>query len=62
LSTLPMFVSTIVVVLFDEEAVVIVAVVAEAIALRVHAFAGDDLLLLAATLFGLLFPVQSVAA
>jgi hypothetical protein len=58
----PMFVSTIAALLLGEEVVVIVAAVVEALALRVHAFAGEGLLLLAAALLGLLFLVQSVAA
>jgi hypothetical protein len=49
------FVSTIAMVLSGAEAAVIVDVVAEALALRVHALAGEGFLLLTPTLLGLLF-------
>jgi hypothetical protein len=57
----PVFVSTIAAVLSSVEpiVVVVVAAVAEAFALRVHALAGEVFLLLATALFGLLFLVQS---
>jgi hypothetical protein len=57
-----MFVSIIVAMLFSAEAVVVVAAVAEALALRVLTPAGKCPLLLAAALLGLLSLVQSVAA
>jgi hypothetical protein len=55
----PVFVSTTAAVLSSVEAIVVVAAVAEAFALRVHALAGEVFLLLATALFGLLFLVQS---
>jgi hypothetical protein len=56
------FVSTTVAVLFGSEAIVVAAPVVEVLALTVHALAGEGFLLLAATLLGLLFLVQSAAA
>jgi hypothetical protein len=53
------FVSTTVVALSGAEVVVVDAAAAEALALRVHALAGEGFLLLAAALLGLLFLVQS---
>jgi hypothetical protein len=57
-----MFVSTTIVVLSGAEATIVVAAVAEALALRVHALAGKSHLFLAAALVGLLFLVQSATA
>jgi hypothetical protein len=54
-----MFVFTTIVVLSGAEATMVVAAVAEALALRVHALAGKSHLFLAAALVGLLFLVQS---
>jgi hypothetical protein len=51
----PLFVSTTVVVLSGVEVAEVVAAIAEALALRVHALADEGLLLLTATLLGLLF-------
>jgi hypothetical protein len=56
------FVSTIAVVLSGAEATMVVAAVADALALRVPALTNEDPLLLAATLLGLLFHIQSAAA
>jgi hypothetical protein len=58
----PVFVSTIAVVLSGAEATMVVAAVADALALRVPALTNEDPLLLAATLLGLLFHIQSAAA
>jgi hypothetical protein len=55
------FVST-VVACSDGEVVAVDIAVAEALALRVHAVAGEGFLLLTAALLGLLFLVQSVVA
>jgi hypothetical protein len=54
------FVSTTTMVFSGAEAVAVVVVAAEALALRVHALAGEGHLLLAAALLELLFLVQSV--
>jgi hypothetical protein len=56
------FVSTTVVALSGVEVVVVDAAAVEALALRVHALAGEGFLLLAAALLGLLFLVQSTTA
>jgi hypothetical protein len=58
----PVFVSTTTAVLSGEEVVVVVAVVAETLALRVPTFASEGPLLLVVALLGLLFLVQSVVA
>jgi hypothetical protein len=57
-----LFVSTTIAVLSGAEVAVVVATVAEALALRVLALAGEGPLLLAVAPLGLLFLVQSVAA
>jgi hypothetical protein len=56
------FLSTTVVVISGPEVVVVVVAVAEALALRVPALAGEGPLLLARTLLGLIFLVQSATA
>jgi hypothetical protein len=62
LSTLPYACPTIAVPLASAEAVEVVVVAMKALASRVLALAGKGPLLLAATLLGLLFPVQFVVA
>jgi hypothetical protein len=57
----PMFVSTTAMVLSGAEAAMVVAAVAEALALRVPALTGKGPLLLTIVLLGLLFLVQSAA-
>jgi hypothetical protein len=56
------FVSTTIAVLSGAEVAIVVATIAEALALRVLALAGEGPLLLVVAPLGLLFLVQSVAA
>jgi hypothetical protein len=55
------FVSTTAAVLSGAEVVVVVAAISEALALRVHALAGEGHIFLTAALLGLLFLIQFVA-
>jgi hypothetical protein len=55
------FVSTTAAVLSGAEVVVVVAAISEALALRVHALAGEGHIFLTVALLGLLFLIQFVA-